>query len=83
VNGWLLAAAILLAALTPLGSVAYRGSALEGVVALELAGVVVTLVFVVLAQGFDRAIYVDLALVLAPLQFVGALAFVRVLERGV
>jgi multisubunit Na+/H+ antiporter MnhF subunit len=83
VNGWLLAAAILLAALTPLGWIAFRGSALEGLVALELASIVVTLVFVILAQGFDRSIYVDLALVLAPLQFVGGLAFVRVLERGV
>jgi multisubunit Na+/H+ antiporter MnhF subunit len=83
VNGWLLAATVLLAALAPLGWIAFRTSALEGLVALELAGIIVTLVFVLLAQGFERSIYADLALVLAPLQFVGALAYVRVFERGV
>lgn len=82
-NAWLLAATILLAALAPLGLVAFRGTPLEGLVALELAGTVVTVVFVLLAQGFHRGIYVDLALVLAALQLVGGLAFARAFERGV
>lgn len=82
-NGWLLAATILLAALTPLGWIAFRGPALDGLVALELGSTVVTVLFVVLAQGFERSIYADVALVLAMLQFVGGLLFVRVLERGI
>ena len=77
-----LQATILLASLAPLAWVVLRDSVLEAVVALELAGVVVTMVLLLLAQGFGRTIYVDLALVLAPLQFVGALVFVRMLERG-
>ncbi|HYY32538.1 MAG TPA: monovalent cation/H+ antiporter complex subunit F [Gaiellaceae bacterium] len=81
-NGWLVAATILLASLAPLVWIVLRDSALEGLVALELAGVVVTMVLLLLAQGFGRTIYVDLALVLAPLQFVGGLVFVRMLERG-
>lgn len=81
-NGWLLAATILLWSLAPLLWVLARAAVLEGLVALEIAGSIVTIVFLLLAQGFGRTIYVDLALVLAPLQFVGALVFVRMLERG-
>lgn len=81
-NGWFLAAVVLLAAVVPLGWTAFRRPAPDGLVALELAGVLVTLVLVVLAQGFQRGIYVDLALVLAALQLVGGLVFTRALERG-
>lgn len=81
-NGWLLAATILLWSLAPLLWVLARAAVLEGLVALEIAGSIVTIVFLLIAQGFGRTIYVDLALVLAPLQFVGALVFVRMLERG-
>jgi multisubunit Na+/H+ antiporter MnhF subunit len=82
VNGWLIGATVLVVSLLPLGWTAFRAEPLEGLVALELAGVVVTAAFVCLAQGFERTTYIDLALVLAPLQFVGALVFVRLLERG-
>jgi multisubunit Na+/H+ antiporter MnhF subunit len=82
VNGWLVAASVLVVCLVPLGWTAFRRSPLEGLVALELSGLVVTASLVCLAQGFDRSTYIDLALVLAPLQFVGTLVFVRMLERG-
>lgn len=81
-NPWFLAVTVLLAALVPLGWIGFRKPAPDGLVALELAGVVVTLALVLLAQGFERGIYVDLALVLAGLQLVGGLVFTRALERG-
>ena len=81
-NGWLIAGTVLVVALLPLGWTVFRAPALEGLVALELGGVLATAAFVCLAQGFGRTTYIDLALVLAPLQFVSALVFVRLLERG-
>lgn len=81
-SAWLLFAAVLLGALVPCAWVCLRRPPLEGLVALELASVIATLIFVLLAQGFGRSVYWILALVLAPLQFIGALAFVRLLGRG-
>jgi multicomponent Na+:H+ antiporter subunit F len=56
---------------------------MEGLVALELAGVISVLVLLLLAEGFQRQPFVDLALVLAVLSFVGTLAFVRYMEREI
>jgi multisubunit Na+/H+ antiporter MnhF subunit len=83
-NGWVLAAIVLvLGGLVPCLLVPLRGSAMEGLVALELGGVISTLVFLLLAEGFQRQPFVDLALVLAVLSFVGSLAFVRYMEREI
>ena len=81
-NPWLVFAVIMLAALVPCGWVCARRPPLEGLVALELAGTVATLLLMLLAEGFGRSVYWSVALVLAPLQFIGALAFVRLLIRG-
>ena len=48
-----------------------------------LAGTVDTLVLLLLAQAYDRAIYFDLALALALLSFAGGLVFARFLERWI
>jgi multisubunit Na+/H+ antiporter MnhF subunit len=48
-----------------------------------MSGLIATLVFVCLAQGFERAIYLDLAVALALLSFAGGLVFVHFLERWV
>jgi multisubunit Na+/H+ antiporter MnhF subunit len=82
VNAWLVCAAAMLVALVPCAWVCARRPPLEGLVALELAGTVGTLVLMLLAEGFDRSVYWSVALVAAPLQFVGGLAFVRLLIRG-
>jgi len=82
VSSWLVFAVVMLLALVPCGWVCARRPPLEGLVALELAGTVGTLVLMLLAEGFDRSVYWGVALVAAPLQFVGALAFVRLLIRG-
>jgi multisubunit Na+/H+ antiporter MnhF subunit len=80
VNGWILAATVALGA--------GAGAALWGVatgplrrrfVAQNLSTALVCLVLLLLAQGYDRPSYVDLALVLALLGPVGTLVFARLL----
>jgi multicomponent Na+:H+ antiporter subunit F len=83
-NEWLVAAAVLLVAgIGPCGYVCATASAIEGLVALELAGVLAALALLMLAQGLERQPFADLALVLAVLSFVGTLGFVRFMEREV
>jgi multicomponent Na+:H+ antiporter subunit F len=78
---WLTAAALLLLGLVPCLIVAVRGEAIDGVVGLAAAGVVVTLTLLLLAVGFGRSIYGDVAVVAAVLSFSGGLVFVQYLER--
>jgi multisubunit Na+/H+ antiporter MnhF subunit len=79
VNVWLLAATVLLAGLVPCGWVLLRGRLLDALVAFELTSTLVTVVLVLLAEGFHRSSYFVVPLVLAALSFVGALVFVRFL----
>ncbi len=79
-NGWLWAAAVLVAALVPLTIVCAWLPAPEGVVALEAAGVDAVLALLLIAQGTDRQPFGDLALVLAVVSFVGAIAYLRFVE---
>ena len=81
-NVWLAAATVLLAATAPLGWLAIRRSPADGIVALELAGVVVALAMLAIAEGINRQPFGDLALVLAVLAFGGSLTFARFLELG-
>jgi multisubunit Na+/H+ antiporter MnhF subunit len=82
-NAWLIAATALLAGLVPCALVCMRERLVDAVVALELVGIVETLVMVLLAEGFERAPFYDLAIVLAVLSFTGSLAFARFLERDI
>jgi multicomponent Na+:H+ antiporter subunit F len=77
VNVWLSGATALLAGVVPCGWVLLRGRLSDALVALELAATVVTLVLVLLAEGFHRPSYFTVPLVLAAVSFVGALVFVR------
>jgi multisubunit Na+/H+ antiporter MnhF subunit len=79
VNVWLTAATALLAGLLPCGWVLVRGRLTEALVALELASTVVTVVLLLLAQGFHRSSYFTVPLVLAALSFLGSLVFIRFL----
>jgi multisubunit Na+/H+ antiporter MnhF subunit len=81
VNPWLLAGSVLLLGLVPCIVVAARASAANGIVALQLAGVVAALAILLLAVGFDRSIYADAAILIALLSFAGGMAFVRFLQR--
>ncbi|MDX6316369.1 MAG: hypothetical protein QOF44_5833 [Streptomyces sp.] len=81
-NGWLVAAAVLMAG--------GFGGTLWGVAVGDLshrlraqnaAGLVGALVMLLLAQGFSRPAYVDLALVLSVLGPAGTLVYVRLLAE--
>lgn len=79
---WQIGALVLLiTGLAPCVIAGAWGSALDRLVALDLAGVVACLEFLLLAQGLNRSSYVDLALVLAPLSLAGCLVFTRLLGR--
>jgi multicomponent Na+:H+ antiporter subunit F len=79
VNVWLVGATVLLVGLLPCLWLGVRGSASEALVGMELAGALVTVVLLLLAEGFHRTSYFALPLVSSVLVFVGALVFVRVL----
>jgi multisubunit Na+/H+ antiporter MnhF subunit len=83
VNAWLIGATVLLLGLFPCAIVMLRGSILEALVALQMAGTLQTVVLLLLAEGFHRPPFFDLALVLSLLALAGGLVFARMLERWV
>lgn len=82
-NLWLIAATVLLFGLVPCAVLMLRGSIVEALVGLQMAGLVQTVVLLLLAEGFHRPPFFDLALVLALLMLSGGLVFARMLERWV
>jgi multisubunit Na+/H+ antiporter MnhF subunit len=82
VNAFTIAATALLAGFVPIGFVCIRRPELDGVVALELAGAVATLVFLCLGEGFHRSSYFDVPVVCAALSWVSGMVFVRFFARN-
>jgi multisubunit Na+/H+ antiporter MnhF subunit len=82
VNVWLIAALALLPGLLACGIVCFRCAALSGLVALELASAISVVELMLFSEGTQRQPFVDLALVLAVMGFVGSLAFARLMEHG-
>ena len=82
-NAWLISATVLLAGIIPCAVVMVRGSIVEALVGLQMAGILQTVVLLLLAEGFHRPPFFDLALVLALLALAGGLVFARMLERWV
>ncbi len=80
-NEWLIAATVLAFALVPCLAVAVFAEAEHGLAALELAAVLVATILMLLAEGFRRQPFIDLAVVFAPLSVVGSLTFARLMER--
>ncbi|HEX9107360.1 MAG TPA: monovalent cation/H+ antiporter complex subunit F [Longimicrobiales bacterium] len=80
-NAWLVGAAVLMLALLPCAWVCLRGRPMDRLVGLEMTGVVLTLLLLLLAEGFHRIPFFDLALALGILQFGAGLVFTRFLER--
>jgi multicomponent Na+:H+ antiporter subunit F len=78
---WLVSAAALVAMLVPLAALAALGTPDDGLVALELASLIVTVAMLLMAVGLDREILGDLAVVLAVGSFAGSLAYAALLER--
>jgi multicomponent Na+:H+ antiporter subunit F len=63
------------------GVATLRGDAAGRLVGLEAAGVIAPLILLLLAEGFARPLFTDLALALALLSFGGGMVFARFLER--
>lgn len=80
-NAFTIAAVGLLAGFLPLGAVAVRSRPIDGVVALQLAGTVATLVLLCLAEGLHRSFLYALPVVAALMSWLGGLVFVRFLGR--
>ena len=81
-NEWEIAAAVLGFALVPCLAVScFSPTPAHALVAMQLAGVLLTTILMLLAEGFHRQSFVDLAVVFAPMSMVGALAFARLMER--
>lgn len=76
---FLVAAVALLAGWLPLAATTVRRRPLGGLVALELAGVLTTLVLVCLAVGLHGSSFAPVALVGALTTIVGGLVFARFL----
>lgn len=82
-SAWLIAALALAPALLAAGAACALFDVLDALIALELAGVISTVELMLLAEGTHRQPFIDLALVLAVMTFIGSLAFARLMERGV
>jgi multisubunit Na+/H+ antiporter MnhF subunit len=80
-NEWEIAAVALGAALIPCIGVCMLSGIGDGLVALEVACVLVTSILMVLSEGLQRQPFIDLALVFALLSLLGSLAFARLLEH--
>jgi multicomponent Na+:H+ antiporter subunit F len=81
-TGWLAAALVLLAGgLAPCLVATMRGEPLDRLTGLILAGPVATLALLLLAAGYGRPAYLDVALVLALLSYAGSLVYARFLGR--
>jgi multisubunit Na+/H+ antiporter MnhF subunit len=83
VNVWLVAATVLLVALVPPFWLLARAPRIDALVALELSSILVTLVLLLLSEGFHRSIYTAVPLVLAGISLVSGLVFARFMEKRV
>ena len=84
-NVWLIATSVLLLSLLPCGLVCFGtdSTPIDRLISFELASGIDTILFLLLAQGFDRDVYFDLALALALLSLAGGLVFSHFMERWV
>ncbi len=80
---WLLAALALLPGFIACGIVLWRATMTNTIVALSVAGMLATLEFALLAEGFHNTAFFELGLVLAVLAPAGSLVFLRFLEYWV
>jgi multisubunit Na+/H+ antiporter MnhF subunit len=80
-NAFAIAGTVLIAAYAPLLWCAARRRAIDGLVALELAGTLTVLVLLCFAEAFHRQFEYDVAVVAAVLVIAGGLVFARFLGR--
>lgn len=80
-NAFLIAATVLLAALAPLLVIASVRRPIDGLLALETAGAVVTLALLCLSVGLDESILFTVAIIAVVASWTGGFIFVRFLGR--
>lgn len=80
-NEWEIAAAVLGAGLLPCVVLCALAGAAHGLVAMEVASVLLTTILMLLAEGLHRQPFIDLAVTFAFVSLVGAVVFARLLER--
>ena len=80
-NEWLIAALVLLLGIVPAGAVAVCASPASGLVALQATGSSVTLILLLLSQGFARQPFVDLALIAGVMSFIGSVVVAGFIEQ--
>jgi multisubunit Na+/H+ antiporter MnhF subunit len=83
VNAFTIAGFALLLGFVPLLYVCIREREIDGVVALQLAGALATLVFMCLGEGFHRGAYFDVPVICAAGTWIGGLVFARFFGRYV
>jgi multisubunit Na+/H+ antiporter MnhF subunit len=81
VNPFLIAATILIAALAPLLVVASVRSPIDGLVALEAAGAILTLTLLCLSVGLGQPTFFTVPIIAAVASWIGCLVFARFLGR--
>jgi multisubunit Na+/H+ antiporter MnhF subunit len=82
VNAFTIAATALLAGFLPCGWVVVRARwPIDALVGLEVCGVLATLVFLCLAQGFNTSSYFNLPVISAVSTWIGGLVYARFLGR--
>jgi multisubunit Na+/H+ antiporter MnhF subunit len=82
-NEWLIAALVLLVVLVPAAAVVFFAGPTSGLVSLQVAGSDATLILLLLSQGFGRQPFVDLALIMGVMSFIGGLVLAGFIEQGV
>lgn len=82
-NEWLAAAAGFMIALAVCGWSCSRGTSGDRLVALMFTGEISTLIFLVLAAGYQRDFYIDCALAAAILPYPSSIVFAHFFERWI
>jgi len=80
-NEWEIAAVLLGFALIPCLAVCGLAAVQSALVAFQVAAVLLSTILILLAEGFHRQPFIDLAVVFAPMSVVGSLTFARLMER--
>ena len=82
-NAFAWAATALVTGYVPLLAIAVRRRPIDGLLALEMAGILLVLVLVCLAEAFHRSFEYGVAIVAAVMTWIGGLVFARFLGRWV
>ncbi len=80
-NIWLIAGAVVSAALVPCADMSLRGTPERRLVGLEMTSIIVVIALVLFTVAFGRKPFIDMPLTLAIMSFGGGLVFARFLGK--